>query len=413
MGDVYLATDVALDRPVALKFLAPRIARDPDLRARFLREARAQARIQHPNVCHIYYIGEQDGQLFFAMEYIEGETLQTRLDQGGKLPAGEALEVCRMAALGLREASRHGFTHRDVKPSNLMVDRHGVVKVLDFGIVKQDHEERAGDVGLTAEKGILLGTPLYMAPEQAKGEKIDLRADVYALGATLHHLVAGKPPFEADTTLGVVAKHLSEPRPRLAPRRRRGPSAIDLLCDRMMAKRPEDRFAAYDDLIAALERLSPRITRPAGVVVRGCALAIDFAAISLLTIPFERFVSFAVPWLPIIAVAYSIVAHGRWGRTLGKAMLEIEVVPANRAGRIGMALAARRFLLQWGMTYVFGGAGLVLELTLGYWGAIGYLLAALPPPVFGLFAGATEGKRAWWDVHAGTQVRYRQKGPSA
>jgi serine/threonine protein kinase len=123
MGEVWLATDLALERPVAIKLLSRELSADPSLRERFYREARAQARIQHPNVGHIYYIGEEDGQLFFAMEYIEGESVHERLKRLGKLPAQEAIDICRQAANGLREASRVGFTHRDVKPSNLMIDR--------------------------------------------------------------------------------------------------------------------------------------------------------------------------------------------------------------------------------------------------------------------------------------------------
>ena len=257
MGAVYLATDLALDRPVALKFLPREIARDPALKERFYREARAQARIAHPNVCHIYFIGEQDEQLFFAMEYIDGESLQDRLDREGSLEPAAAVEYCRMAALGLREAHRHGFTHRDIKPSNVMIDRHGTVKVVDFGIVKKAPED--GDSAITSEGGGLIGTPLYMAPEQAKGEAVDLRADMYALGATLHHLISGQPPFRGDTPLSVVSRHLGEPRPRLDMRggRRRARAALDELCDRMMAKRPGDRFASYDDLLDAFERVSP------------------------------------------------------------------------------------------------------------------------------------------------------------
>ncbi len=146
MGAVYLATDHALDRSVALKVIGVNGAADPGLRERFLREARAQARLNHPNVCHIYYVGEQDGELYFAMEYIEGESLQQLLDREGKLAPERAIEYCRQAALGLREAERHGFTHRDIKPSNLMLDRNGVVKVVDFGLVKRATESGAIDV---------------------------------------------------------------------------------------------------------------------------------------------------------------------------------------------------------------------------------------------------------------------------
>src|SRR5215470_10059092 len=165
MGEVYLATDLALDRPVALKLLPRDVAKDAQSRARFIREARAQAKISHPHVCHIYFIGEQDEQLFFAMEYVDGENLQQRLDRDGKLGVAEAIEICREAAEGLREAHRHGFTHRDIKPSNLLVDRNGVVKLVDFGLVKSAAVHDVGETERGAES-IIVGTPLYIAPEQ-------------------------------------------------------------------------------------------------------------------------------------------------------------------------------------------------------------------------------------------------------
>src|SRR5262249_6584592 len=152
------------------------------------------------------------GRLFFAMEYVAGKTLAERVAEG-PLSADEALAVIRSAALGLREAHRSGFTHRDVKPSNLMVDGHGVVKVLDFGLA-------AGGGGGASSGGpiaqtSLAGTPLYMAPEQGRGEAVDHRADIYALGATLYHLVSGKPPFQADSAEQLLSMHASAERPAL------------------------------------------------------------------------------------------------------------------------------------------------------------------------------------------------------
>jgi serine/threonine-protein kinase len=246
MGEVYLATDVALDRSVALKVLGREIGDDATSRDRFVREARAQARINHPNICHIYFIGEQYGRLFFAMELVEGENLQQRVDRVGRLPPAEALSLVRMAAAALGEAQRHGFTHRDVKPSNLLLDRHHVLKVADFGLV--DSSPRGDD---TATTGIV-GTPRYMAPEQARGEPVDFRADMYALGVTLHHLISGSPPFRASTLPALIAQHLHDPRPRFADTDTLVDAVVDALCDRLMAKRPADRFATYDELHASL-----------------------------------------------------------------------------------------------------------------------------------------------------------------
>ena len=278
MGEVYLATDLALDRPVAIKVL-PAGTTSGAARERLIREARAQARIQHPNVAHIYFIGEDHGRLYFAMEYVAGKTLAERA-AAGPLAVEDALEVIRSAALGLREAQRSGFTHRDVKPSNLMADAHGVVKVLDFGLVAA---APTGPTGDTAASGPVAqtsfaGTPLYMAPEQARGEPIDLRADIYALGATLYHLVSGQPPFVAETVDELVSMHATAARPHV-PRKghaRTAIAAIDQLFARMMAPDPDDRFASYDELLRELELASTQHTRPAGVTVRSIATGIDF-----------------------------------------------------------------------------------------------------------------------------------------
>src|SRR5262245_17028284 len=177
MGEVYPATALALDRPVAIKVLPEHLARDPSRRERLVREARAQARITHPHVGHIYFIGEDQNRLYFAMEYVAGKTLGERIAEG-PMSVDEALAVIRAATLGLREAQRSGFLHRDVKPSNLMIDGHGMLKVLDFGLAAGGAAELASDSPVAQTS--LAGTPLYMSPEQARGEPLDLRSDIYA-----------------------------------------------------------------------------------------------------------------------------------------------------------------------------------------------------------------------------------------
>src|SRR4051812_45070600 len=233
MGEVYLATDLALDRPVAVKVLPAGTAAGT-ARDRMIREARAQARVMHSNVAHIYFIGEDAGRLYFAMEYVTGETLADRCARG-PVPAEQALAIIHDAVLGLREAQRSGFTHRDVKPSNLMVDGHGVVKVLDFGLAAgaPEHADIDGPVAQTT----MAGTPLYMAPEQARGEPVDFRADIYALGATLYQLVSGRPPFQAQTAAELRTLHESAERPSI-PRGvvpRMQSTALDALIGKMMA----------------------------------------------------------------------------------------------------------------------------------------------------------------------------------
>jgi uncharacterized RDD family membrane protein YckC len=417
MGEVWLATDVALDRPVAIKLLSRELSADPSLRERFYREARAQARIQHPNVGHIYYIGEEDQQLFFAMELIDGESLAERLGRAGKLPADEALELCRQAALGLREAHRHGFTHRDVKPSNLMLDRHGAVKLVDFGLVKQQRDE---NVALTLEGGGgVMGTPLYMAPEQARSEQVDFRTDIYALGATLHHLVAGAPPFEGKTAMQVVSRHLSDPRPHLPVVRKQNP-ALDPLLDRMMAKDPTQRFASYDDLVVAIDQAAPAVARPAGFFVRAAATVLDLVLVMIVLGTLNS--NLDEPWGDLVfrlgLIAYGIVTVGRFGRSPGKWLLEIQIVPEGRQGRLGWRTAIFRFVAQWGPLLI--GMG-ILDLVGDSEGsklrsvgkmaliALGVALIALPLVVGGLLSAFMPDRRAYWDRVAGTRVRYYSK----
>jgi tRNA A-37 threonylcarbamoyl transferase component Bud32/uncharacterized RDD family membrane protein YckC len=416
MGEVYRATDTALERVVAIKVLPRSVAEDARLRERFFREARAQARLQHSHVCHIYYIGDEDGLLFFAMEHIDGESLQAMLERRGALPVTEALELCRMAALGLREAHAQGFTHRDVKPSNLMVDKNGVLKVVDFGLVTRPRERaEAGPAATSLAHTAIVGTPLYMAPEQGRGEEVDLRADVYALGATLHHLVSGKPPFAGATPREVVTKHESEARPPINLKRRRGPAPIDVLCDRMMAKDPANRFDDYDELIGAVERISPAHTRPAGFWVRAFALAIDLLLVRMVLLPLDMLEAgwlgtiFAVGWL-----AYQVVSTTLFGRTLGKAALELEVVVAGVDRRPGWAISARRFVAQWGPLFVLFGATTAVEasaapaLAAQAMAGVTMVVLLIVYPLEGLLASLNPAKRTFWDRLSGTQVCYRR-----
>ena len=415
MGEVYLATDLALDRSVALKVMTGEIASRPGLRDRFYREARAQARIQHPNVGHIYYIGEEDGQLFFAMEFIDGETLQQLVEREGRLAPEQALDLCRMAALGLREGQRLGFAHRDVKPSNLMIDRHGVLKVLDFGLVKEISATGA-DLALSQESGVL-GTPLYISPEQARGETIDFRSDMYSLGVTLHQLVAGRPPFEAETPIAIISRHLSDPRPRLTleGRHRRLRSGLDVLCDRMMAKRREQRYESYDDLVASIERLSAAHSPPAGFWVRAFAAIFDLFALLLLVIPIDLLTGRDMLGLMLLSAPYLILPTARWGKTLGKQLLQIEVTASDRDGPVGLRKAALRCLIQLGPFYLVVGILELLKAVLGEGVAdnpIGIALSIIGfamPLIAGLMAGLSPDKRALWDRAAKTRVRYSHR----
>jgi uncharacterized RDD family membrane protein YckC len=417
MGEVYLATDLALDRPVAIKVLPDALSKDEKRRERMIREARAQARVSHPNVGHMYFIGEEDGRVFFAMEYVSGKTLGDAIAQG-PMSVDDALSVIRAAALGLREAHRKGFTHRDVKPSNLMLDEHGMVKVLDFGLA-------AGDGGVLSDGPVaqtsLAGTPLYMAPEQARGEAVDLRADIYALGATLFHLICGKPPFQADSVDELLSLHATSVRPTV-PRRgipRTQIGAIDALIGRMMAPKPDDRFASYDELLRAIELASNAQTRPGGFWVRTIAMGIDFIlvmlAAGLVTLLLEELIGTQLhdgPFLLGVQIAYQTFATARWGRTLGKAIFELEVVDVVTTQRPSLARSARRAIIVFGVPWLVSWLDLILENTSVEGGGqiAGVIIALVAGGGILMLlyaANRISGKRALWDRLSGTMVRYR------
>ena len=426
MGEVYLATDLALDRPVAIKVLPTHAAGDPGRRERMVREARAQAKISHPNVGHIYFIGEHEQLLYFAMEYVAGETLADRVAKA-PLSVDAALAAIRAAALGLREAHRSGFTHRDVKPSNLMVDSHGVVKVLDFGLAAGDpHAITDGPVAQTS----MAGTPLYMAPEQARGEPIDFRADIYALGATLYHLVSGAPPYQADSVDQLLSMHATAARPALPlkkGRTRTESAAIDALCARMMAPAAADRFDSYDELLRALELASAAHTRPAGFWARAIANGVDLL-VSMILVTAGNSLGGALTgyelrdeFMPIIVflAAYTTLLTGRWGTTLGKTLLEIELAEAATNARPRWRIAVKRAVAIFAVPVTLGCLTLVLRrFAIGpkelrdVLGALAFAWFPISGVLLLHAALRVPGKRAPWDRFAGTVVRYRRGGSS-
>jgi len=336
MGAVYYGSDTSLERPVAIKVLAPEFAHDPEVVARFEREARAQARLRHPNVAQIYFIGEDRGFHFFVMEYLEGPGLDSLLARPEPLPWAKALEYAIAAARGLRAASAQGFVHRDVKPSNLMLDREAGIKILDFGLVKSMH----GDAQLTRD-GAIIGSPLYMSPEQGRGGAVDFRSDIYSLGCALYHMLCGRPPFTGPSPVGVISMHVTD---KAAPVRVASPNvpeALSRIVERMMAKEPAARFANYDDLLAALESARADRRELSGFRTRGIALAID--AVLLAVVGY-----FAALWVIPMAIAYFVLFHRLLGQTPGKWLLGIRVEdPAG--GRISWKAALLRFLaFAWG-----------------------------------------------------------------
>jgi serine/threonine-protein kinase len=265
MGEVFRGIDTGLNRRVAIKLLSEKHRDSPELRQRFVREGRAVAAISHPNVVQVFATGSFDDRPYIAMELLDGADLGTIVERGGRLDSLAAAHAVLDAAQGLAAAARAGLIHRDVKPSNLVRLSDGRVKVTDFGLAKP--VDPGSEPALTA-MGVVVGTPDYIAPEQARGEAIDERVDIYALGGTLYFLLTGMPPFRTgkpaeDKYLKVVARHLRNPPPDAL--------TINPGCDRelaelartMMAKKPAER-PGYDDLIAQLSHIVTRLD-PAAV----------------------------------------------------------------------------------------------------------------------------------------------------
>jgi eukaryotic-like serine/threonine-protein kinase len=241
MGVVYKAEDTKLKRTVALKFLSTQALGTEDEKARFVREAQAAASLNHPNICTIYEIQEVDDQLFIAMEYIDGETLHDRIKQG-PLKIKEALKLATMAAEGLQAAHEKDIVHRDIKSSNIMLTKKGVAKIMDFGLAK------VSAVSVLTQAGSTLGTIAYMSPEQARGEPVDQRSDIFSLGIVLYEMVAGQVPFKGEYEQAMMYSILNvDPEPLTAVRTG-VPIALDSIVAKLLAKDPDDRYQHVDEL---------------------------------------------------------------------------------------------------------------------------------------------------------------------
>src|ERR1043166_8143759 len=263
MGVVYLAEHALLGRRVAIKTVPSATGHDPQFRARFLREARAVSTLSHPHIATIYDYGEtEDGEPYIVMELIKGSTLG-ELMLTEKLTVGRSIEIIRQVGEALAEAHHHGIIHRDINPTNVAINERGHVKVLDFGLAKQvalspgadsDPEQQTLMVSHTRE-GVIVGTPLYLSPEQAMGNEIDARSDLFSLGSLLYECIAGKPPFFGKSTADICAKVLRDDPPPPSSLNRDISKDLDRVTMKCLAKKPEARYQSADDLLAALERI--------------------------------------------------------------------------------------------------------------------------------------------------------------
>ena len=263
MGDVYLAHDSRLNRKVALKLLPDYFTRDEERLKRFNQEARAVSALNHPNIITIFEIGKAGSIHFIATEYITGQTLRKRMS-GKAINLSEALEIAIQIAGALASAHTAGIVHRDIKPENIMLRDDGYVKVLDFGLAKlaegQLSETKAPtNVNVNTNPGVVMGTASYMSPEQARGHEVDKRSDIFSLGVVVYEMVAGRPPFEAETTSDVIAAILKhEPAP-LARYSRGVPEGLEWIIAKMLAKDREERYQTVTEMLFDLKRLKQRL----------------------------------------------------------------------------------------------------------------------------------------------------------
>jgi eukaryotic-like serine/threonine-protein kinase len=295
MGVVYLAREVLLDRLVAIKLLPPELAARPELRERFMREARTAARLSHPYIVPIHAVDEIDGFVFIVMAFVDGGTLAQRLAAHGPLPAHDVTRIMREVAWALAYAHAQGIVHRDVKPANILLERGtGRAMVADFGIARVN--ETTGDTAA----GVVLGTPEFMSPEQATDEALDGRSDLYALGVVSYLALTGTLPFTANTAQGVIAQHLTQPPPPIASVARGIPRSLAQAIDKCLQKEPSARFATGEALADALASgidKRPEVPIPIRVFL-------DRRRMGMLIVP----VSFTIPM--ITALSQTLLKHG-------------------------------------------------------------------------------------------------------
>src|SRR5213083_1226554 len=278
MGIVLLARDVALDRPVAIKLLPLHLATRPAERDRFLQEARTAAGLAHPNIVPIHLVEAHGDLVFFVMGFVDGETLRDRVERAGPLPPRLATRLLQEVAWALGAAHQRGVIHRDVKPDNIMIERATERAVVtDFGIALGSRAGKAESPG-----GAVTGTARYMSPEQACGEPVDARSDLYSLGATFFYALTGRAPFEAANVPAILTKHVYEPAPQVQALRAEVPAKLSAVVDRLLRKAPPERFQTADDLARVAGELRGRDFR-APPLVRAFVRNAQVSTLVLLT----------------------------------------------------------------------------------------------------------------------------------
>jgi len=258
MAVVYEGMDMLLERRVAVKVLRQRFASDPEFLERFQREARAAANLDHPNIVTVFDVGKDDGHHYIVMEYVDGRDLKTIIRQKGRLSVAEALDITAQVASGVGHAHKAGVIHRDIKPQNVLVTRAGRAKVVDFGIARALSES-----GLT-DSDTVWGSPIYFAPEQAAGDPLTPASDVYSIGVMMYEMLAGSPPFQAESPTALAMKHLREEPPPLTMHNSRVPPRLEWIVRKLLSKEPSARYRTAEQLVHVLEEYRLQVEQPTG-----------------------------------------------------------------------------------------------------------------------------------------------------
>jgi beta-lactam-binding protein with PASTA domain/predicted Ser/Thr protein kinase len=321
MAEVFRGVDPVLNRTVAIKVLLPQFARDASFVDRFRREAQAAARLNHPNIVGVYDTGADDGTQFIVMEFIEGRTLAEFLSTGGRLTPIQAAEIAQKICVALAEAHAQGVIHRDIKPGNVMVTRDGTVKVMDFGIARF-----TSGVETAPQTSAVLGTASYLSPEQAQGDPVDARTDIYSLGTVLYEMLAGRPPFTGDSPVAIAFKQVNEAPAAPSRLNRDVPPALDAVVMRALSKNPANRYQSAQEFADDLERVLNGHEVEATPLLPGGADATQVISRShstqVLPPPIEPEGSGSKVWLGVLIGALIVALLGAGGYLLVKSLTE-------------------------------------------------------------------------------------------
>ena len=298
MGEVYLARQISLNREVAFKVLRPEMLANATYLARFESEAWAAAKLNDPNIVHIYSLGSIDGISFIAMEYVQGTNLKDYLQKKATPELMLALSIMRQAGSAVKAAGEMGLVHRDIKPENLLLTKKGLVKVADFGLCRDQDSEKPH----VTQPGVTMGTPLYMSPEQAQGHELDHRSDLYSLGVTFYHLLSGKPPFHADSPIALALKHIKDTPVNLSVHRPDLHPDLTRLVMRLIEKDPQERYQSASDMLRDLAKVRETIIAANITVPESTALA---------TSPALTMIDLATPSKPVMSWTPPTLTAGR------------------------------------------------------------------------------------------------------